>query len=440
MANPVNRTELLARVFAARAEIGNLFTSLDPAQFVAPGIQGQWSAKDIAAHVTWWDAWLVGLLRQAAAGQELSAGEWMDLDARNELIYQAHRDEPAEQVLAEFARVGEELRQAIEPLSEEALYAMGRYSGPGERGLARLISDNTFDHYGSHRRPILAWLAEASPDPLPYYATQGPVTYPRGLFWMLDDLPSDIPALVATLQGLLLHPYWAGAYGVTLTEARSQEPGLRLVYRQLARLRELDERPLTEPRDLEHRLVGNCRDHATLLAAMLRHQGVPARARCGFGAYFGPGHYEDHWCTEIWDAGRRRWFLVDPQLDALQRERLQIAFDPLDVPRDQFIVAGQAWGMCRRGEADPDAFGIFEMHGLEFVRGNLVRDLLALNKVEILPWDWGFGPLGDEPPESLSEADRWAALTTAGDEAFVELRELFRHEAGGWVPQEWLRP
>ena len=207
MANPVNRTELLARVFAARAEIGNLFTSLDPAQFVAPGIQGQWSAKDIAAHVTWWDAWLVGLLRQAAAGQELSAGEWMDLDARNELIYQAHRDEPAEQVLAEFARVGEELRQAIEPLSEEALYAMGRYSGPGERGLARLISDNTFDHYGSHRRPILAWLAEASPDPLPYYATQGPVTYPRGLFWMLDDLPSDIPALVATLQGLLLHPY-----------------------------------------------------------------------------------------------------------------------------------------------------------------------------------------------------------------------------------------
>ena len=69
-----------------------------------------------------------------------------------------------------------------------------------------------------------------------------------------------------------------------------------------------------------------------------------------------------------------------------------------------------------------------------------MRDLLALNKVEILPWDSGFGPLGDTPPEDLTEADRWAALTTAGDESFVELRDLFRSQASGWIPQEWLRP
>jgi len=69
---------------------------------------------------------------------------------------------------------------------------------------------------------------------------------------------------------------------------------------------------------------------------------------------------------------------------------LGISFDPLDVPRDQFLTAGVAWQMCRTGQDNPDHFGIFNMRGLWFVRGNLVRDLLALNTIEILPWDvWG---------------------------------------------------
>ena len=41
-------------------------------------------------------------------------------------------------------------------------------------------------------------------------------------------------------------------------------------------------------------------------------QGMPARARCGFGAYFEKGKYVDHWVTEYWNesaaalgAGRR---------------------------------------------------------------------------------------------------------------------------------------
>jgi hypothetical protein len=32
-----------------------------------------------------------------------------------------------------------------------------------------------------------------------------------------------------------------------------------------------------------------------LTVALLRAAGVPARARCGFGAYFRPGWLEDHW-------------------------------------------------------------------------------------------------------------------------------------------------
>jgi hypothetical protein len=50
--------------------------------------------------------------------------------------------------------------------------------------------------------------------------------------------------------------------------------------------------------------------------------------------------------------------LVETQLDDISRDRLHISFDPLDVPRDQFLTASVAWRRCRRREVDPAAFGV----------------------------------------------------------------------------------
>ena len=120
--------------------------------------------------------------------------------------------------------------------------------------------------------------------------------------------------------------------------------------------------------------------------------------------------------------------MVDAQLDALQRDRLGIDFDSLDVPSDRFLVGGKAWQMCRTGEADPDTFGIMDLHGLWFVRGNLVRDLASLNKVELLPWDsWG---LADKEEKSMTGSDRAlldkaASLSQAGNDRFADVRSLY---------------
>jgi hypothetical protein len=245
-----------------------------------------------------------------------------------------------------------------------------------------------------------------------YYATPGVMTDPQQYQSLFDDLPGELPELVKVEQGLLVHIFWAERYGLAMPEARKEEVQLRRVDRQLARILELTDRPLTTARPLEQKLVGNCRDFSVMLCAMLRHQGVPARARCGFGTYFLPDHYEDHWVCEYWNADEERWMLVDAQLDDIQQRELNIKFDPLDVPRDQFVVGGQAWQMCRTGGVDPEKFGIFEWHGMWFVRGNLVKDLAALNKIELLPWDgWG---LGDKDEQALTPVDSrliWRCLT-----------------------------
>jgi hypothetical protein len=132
--------------------------------------------------------------------------------------------------------------------------------------------------------------------------------------------------------------------------------------------------------------------------------------------------------TEYWDREQDRWVLVDAQLDMIQCNVLGIDFDTLDVPRDQFIVAGKAWQMCRSGEQDPDKFGIFDMHGLGFVRGNLVRDVASLNKMELLPWDcWGV-ILHDQldHPDDLCMLDEIAALTAHDEQDFEAVRARYQ--------------
>jgi len=264
-----------------------------------------------------------------------------------------------------------------------------------------------------------------------YYTRQSPISHPGELASLYQNLPAQVEELVRIVQGTTIHVFWAKRYGVDLADERQAEVQLRHLAPRLARTLELDPRPLTEARSVEKKLVGNCRDHSLLLVSMLRHVGIPARARCGFGAYFQPNHFEDHWVGEYWNAEEQRWVMVDAQLDALQRETLQIPFNPLDVPRDQFIVGGKAWQMARSGQADPDSFGIFEMRGLGFILGNLVRDLASLNRMELLPWDcWGLmlkEGLNDSDFALLDEA---AALTAADAPDFEAVRRMYTSQPG----------
>jgi hypothetical protein len=202
------------------------------------------------------------------------------------------------------------------------------------------------------------------------------------------------------------------------------------VARLLEGLLALDDRPLAVARPPQSRLAGNCRHFTVLMVSMLRAQGVPARARCGFGMYFREGRGEDHWVCEYRNAAENRWVLVDGQLDALQRDLFHIAFDVTDVPRDGFLVAADAWRRCRAGAADPDTFGLSFLNeqGWWWIAANMVRDAAALENVEVLPWDsWGVMP-GPDDPVDMALFDDLAAATIAPDDTVAERRRLLQDE------------
>jgi hypothetical protein len=279
---------------------------------------------------------------------------------------------------------------------------------------------------------------DETPDTLAYYAQPGAMSSVGQHAKAVAALPADVAALAEVIQGLAIHQYMAEAYGFHVPEARKAESHIRHADRILDRILALDDRPLSVARPPERRVVGVCHHFALLMTAMLRAKGIPARYRCGFGAFFNPPYFEDHVLCEYWNG--TRWIQVDPQLDAVWRGGLKFKFDPQDVPRDQFLQTADAWTRCRSGELDPGKFGIFvdDLRGLWFIAASLIRDVAALGKMEMLPWDcWGIMPHPGQELDAgqLAFFDRLASLAAQPEASHQDLCAVCEKDERVRVPK-----
>ncbi|MFF7352646.1 MULTISPECIES: transglutaminase-like domain-containing protein [Streptomyces] len=232
-------------------------------------------------------------------------------------------------------------------------------------------------------------------------------------------LPRDPRRLAELVRGLILHRLEGARFGYAIPGERLEHDAeSRYVTEILRILRERGTGPLTEERPYDQRFVGTCRDYALLLCSLLRTTGTPARVRGGYATYFVAGFHDDHWVTE-YQLPDGAWRLADPQV---LHPGYGVPFDPLDVPRDRFLVAGRAWRACRAGEAGWETFGVWAvpgLRGLDPVAHSVVLDLAARTGTEPLPWD-DWGPWdGHLAEDDLALLDTVAAAGTDG-----ELRRL----------------
>jgi Transglutaminase-like superfamily len=256
------------------------------------------------------------------------------------------------------------------------------------------------------------------------YAAPGPLTSLEGFAHDVLVPFGDPVSICSPVHALVLQPREASALG--LRPQRLAENQLRPVAKIVAALLALNPEPLNRERAPAHRVVGTCRHFALLSCALLRYHGIPARARCGFATYFQAGQGLDHWVTEYWDASSTRWVRVDSEVMGGT-----VLDHPDNLRTGEFLSGGEAWTAYRQGTIDASRFGVYGTGnwGPGEIRGNLVKDLAALNKVEMLPWDvWGrmedayhdrAGPAYDQLLDEL------AAACAADDP--VALARLYGH-------------
>lgn len=158
----MDKSRLLADIRSERAKLELLLGRID-ARAMADSAVGEWSVKDILAHISMWEITFLRWLETAARGERPAMPapgmSWSDIDRLNDQTFQANRARPLAEVRAEFASSYATTLSAIEALDEGVLVDPDLNPlGAGEP-LWGYAAANTSDHYREHREPIEAWIA-----------------------------------------------------------------------------------------------------------------------------------------------------------------------------------------------------------------------------------------------------------------------------------------
>src|SRR5688572_18202598 len=143
MDTPMTRAKFLDSLRSGRAAWEALLAQIDADRMTQPGVEGDWSIKDIIAHVTWHEREMLGVLRaHALVGSDL----WnLPLDQRNAAIYEQNKDRALDDMLAESRQIFPQLLELAESLTDEELNDPRRFSGmPEEWSPWGLVADNTY--------------------------------------------------------------------------------------------------------------------------------------------------------------------------------------------------------------------------------------------------------------------------------------------------------
>lgn len=130
-----------------------------------PGAAGDWTFKDVAAHISFWNEELLNTLeRTVDRSVEPYVRPWpeelFEPDGINEWAHQQSRDRSAEDVLSEADSVFVRLQSVAEQMPEETLNSVDMFDWQGGEPFAQWIVDRRlFNHYYiEHEEPIRQWL------------------------------------------------------------------------------------------------------------------------------------------------------------------------------------------------------------------------------------------------------------------------------------------
>ena len=149
----MEKNEVIHRVKTERSRWNDILAQIDDDLMLKPGVEGDWSAKDILAHVVWYEREIVGLLRaRAFVGSDLWA---LPLDERNAGVHEETKNMTLEEARAESARVFPELLELLEALPEDAYGDPSGFPGmPAEWEPWFIIAGNSFNHYLDHTESL----------------------------------------------------------------------------------------------------------------------------------------------------------------------------------------------------------------------------------------------------------------------------------------------
>jgi hypothetical protein len=149
MAENMKTIDLLDRIRKDRAAFAAMWAELSDSQMTQrPGVQEDWSVKDLIAHIVWWENLM---LENVGAVKDNGPYHMIyDIDGQNDEVFVAHRDDNLADVLAAFEANLAKLEEHIGALSDEQINTTQLPKYP----LLEHIVGDTYGHYKTHRADL----------------------------------------------------------------------------------------------------------------------------------------------------------------------------------------------------------------------------------------------------------------------------------------------
>ncbi|HMM29924.1 MAG TPA: DinB family protein [Aggregatilineaceae bacterium] len=147
----MTKQQLLDKLENAWADLQASFAGLSEAQMTEPGVTGEWSVKDILAHVTTWEEEALRMLPLILDGQTPPryADLYGGLNAFNAQMSAQKRDLPLAEVLAQLDATHRRLIEVVQRAPDDQITRETRFR--------RRLRLDTYSHYPEHARAIRAW-------------------------------------------------------------------------------------------------------------------------------------------------------------------------------------------------------------------------------------------------------------------------------------------
>jgi hypothetical protein len=163
---PMTGTKLVGILQAERARWNALLAQIGTARMEEPGVEGEWSAKELIAHLTWYERAVVEGARQVlGGGAYVRPSEGLNaptMDERNARIAEETRARPVGDVLAEAEQVFGQLTALLAAAPQDLLNDPRRLGLPDDVVPWMLVANNSYGHFQQHEQAIRAWLERAT--------------------------------------------------------------------------------------------------------------------------------------------------------------------------------------------------------------------------------------------------------------------------------------
>lgn len=147
----MDRQQLLRKLDQAWAALKESYAGLSDSQLTEPGVMGQWSVKDILAHVTTWEEEALQNLPLISTGGSPPryASQYGGIDAFNALMTEQKRGLSLSEVLRQLDETHRQLIAYLQSVPEEVFTRETRFR--------RRLRLDTYSHYPLHAKAIREW-------------------------------------------------------------------------------------------------------------------------------------------------------------------------------------------------------------------------------------------------------------------------------------------